>query len=346
MSTEVNSANDLSKDELKQYLKEIESKDEKESILRQQNEKIREEFLKNQPKEEEIIPDIDVDIPTPQKVDNIKTGRMPKPGYKNIPVEYLPSKGLFYPKGTNISIRSANTKEIRHFSTIEETDSVDVDEKLFYILDNCVEVYFGNSLVSVGHLCMIDYYYIIFSIRDLTFTEGENQLSVTAECEICSTNNPNIPIIRSNLSSFKETELFMKYYDEENRRFKFNHEDLGETVFNVPTIGTFLWLKRYYRNNYDNLELDKDFLDFCPYLIKNYEKLNETTFNLLNAETMKWDNKKISLYLKLIEEYKKSSDLLIRYTCKNCGTEVTTPIYFQDGFKSLFLFTDILSGLV
>jgi hypothetical protein len=46
-------------------------------------------------------------------------------GWKNLPVEILPSGGIFYPEGTKLAIRSAEVKEIRHFSTIDDDDRLD-----------------------------------------------------------------------------------------------------------------------------------------------------------------------------------------------------------------------------
>jgi hypothetical protein len=48
-------------------------------------------------------------------------------GYHDIPVASLPSGGLFYPKGTQLSIRSAKVAEIRHFSSIDENNILDID---------------------------------------------------------------------------------------------------------------------------------------------------------------------------------------------------------------------------
>jgi hypothetical protein len=50
-------------------------------------------------------------------------------GYKNIPISMLPSKGIFYPSDWYVTIRSATVGEIRHFSTVDEFDDIDVIDK-------------------------------------------------------------------------------------------------------------------------------------------------------------------------------------------------------------------------
>ena len=78
-------------------------------------------------------------------------------GWKNLPVNILPSKGMFYPDGTRIAIRAAEVKEIRHFSTIDEDDRIDIEEKLGMVLDSCMRIDFpGEGVVSFKDLKVED----------------------------------------------------------------------------------------------------------------------------------------------------------------------------------------------
>ena len=43
-------------------------------------------------------------------------------GYLKIDVKTLPTQGLFYPEGTEISIRAARGGEIKHWSTMKDQD--------------------------------------------------------------------------------------------------------------------------------------------------------------------------------------------------------------------------------
>ena len=69
-------------------------------------------------------------------------------GYHTIPTLSLPSGGMFYPEGTEISIRSAKVAEIRHFSTIDEANVLDIDEKLNQILESCIRITSANKRLS------------------------------------------------------------------------------------------------------------------------------------------------------------------------------------------------------
>ena len=57
--------------------------------------------------------------------------------WKNLPVESLPSRGFGYPEGFEIAIRAAEVKEIRQYSTVDEADRIDLDEKLNTIISKC-----------------------------------------------------------------------------------------------------------------------------------------------------------------------------------------------------------------
>ena len=57
-------------------------------------------------------------------------------GWHVLDLEQLPSKAKFYPKGTVIKIRSAKAAEIRHFSTMDENNYIDMEDKLNSIVES------------------------------------------------------------------------------------------------------------------------------------------------------------------------------------------------------------------
>ena len=59
-------------------------------------------------------------------------------GYLKIDVKTLPTQGLFYPDGTEISIRAARGGEIKHWSTMNDQDInqlSQIDDILNYIIE-------------------------------------------------------------------------------------------------------------------------------------------------------------------------------------------------------------------
>ena len=106
-------------------------------------------------------------------------------GWIRVKLETLPSQGIFYPEGTEITIRAAGAGEIRHWSTIDEEDLLSLDDALNRIADKCCKIRFPRTIGSFKDLKEIDRFFIVFAIREYTFKKGENQLNVTFACKNC-----------------------------------------------------------------------------------------------------------------------------------------------------------------
>ena len=98
--------------------------------------------------------------------------------YVNIPLDTLPSQGLFYPEGTRISIRAARVGEIREFSIINEEDPKDIRDKMTYIVSQCTKVYYGNTPGHYKDLLEDDRLVLVLKIRELTFINGQSSIKI------------------------------------------------------------------------------------------------------------------------------------------------------------------------
>ena len=72
-------------------------------------------------------------------------------GWHVLDLEELPSQGKFYPADTVIKIRSAKAAEIRHFSTMDENNYIDMEDKLNSIVESCAQMMAGKSTMSVSY---------------------------------------------------------------------------------------------------------------------------------------------------------------------------------------------------
>ena len=70
-------------------------------------------------------------------------------GYVEIPIEDLPSGGIFYPQGTKINIRAASGGDIRHWSMMNETE---LSLMMLSIISSSVVSLFLSLLVPVLQL--------------------------------------------------------------------------------------------------------------------------------------------------------------------------------------------------
>src|ERR1035437_9901756 len=99
-------------------------------------------------------------------------------GYQKIPIQDLPTQGLFYPEGTEIFIRAANGGEIRHWSTLDDGDLSSLDDMLNYVIERCVTYKTTGAYSSWKDIKEVDRFYLILAIREYTFFKGENKLQV------------------------------------------------------------------------------------------------------------------------------------------------------------------------
>ncbi|NDG87097.1 MAG: hypothetical protein EBY15_04025, partial [Gammaproteobacteria bacterium] len=142
-----------------------------------------------------------------------------------------------------MAIRSAEVKEIRHFSMIDEDDRLDIEEKLSYVLERCLRIDFpGEGVVSYRDLKQEDRFFLILAIRDLTFTRGENSILLkpkkkckeTKECTI----GEGIELRTGVLSSYELDDRIISYYNQETKGFTFDIKKINKRIeMFVPSIG-------------------------------------------------------------------------------------------------------------
>lgn len=275
-------------------------------------------------------------------------------GWKNIPVNVLPSGGFFYPEGTKIAIRPAEVREIRHFSTIDEDDNLDIEEKLTHVIDRCCRMDFpGEGVVSYKDLKQEDRFFIIMAIRDLTFVKGENSILLkpykkcknTPECPF----RDGIELRTGVLSSYEIDQQVMKYYSIESRSFIFNIKKIEKSIeLFIPSIGVTQEIASFVRECAKrNINVDEGFLKISPFLFDDWRDLSFDIINRKMRESDYWTKEEYSLYFELSERIKMGTKLEVTQKCPICGDEeVTASISFPGGIRSLFVISDIFRELL
>ena len=274
-------------------------------------------------------------------------------GWKNLPMSVLPSKGLFYPEGTKIAIRPAETKEIRHYSSIDEDDFLDLNERLNFIISKCSVINFPDFGVgSFKDLKHEDRFFILMAIRDLTFLQGENRIILTPEtaCENkkqCPINS-GIELRTGVLSSYEIEPRVMKYYSPTSRSFIFPVHKIGkEIIMTVPSIGVMETVTNFVNQSMARgIEVDDSFVKIAPFIFPEWRGLNENAIMTKMKESDSWTKEEFSLYFELSELIKIGTELDVNLSCPTCGAEVTAPITFPGGFKSLFVISNIFGELL
>jgi hypothetical protein len=266
-------------------------------------------------------------------------------GYINLLMSNLPSKGRFYRNDMRISIRAAKVLEIREFSTMDENSIMDVDEKLNSILNSCCRIEYGGRRGSHKDILEEDRLFIILSIRELTFANGENKLMINAKCNTCK--HDNSYELRTNILQYHNTNEYDKYYDDEYRAFKFETKSSGNIVMAPPTIGVMRSVTEYIKEKEEKKEAwDKSFLQLLPYLQREWRGFDKNSIFNANVEFNGWGPTKYSTVYRLAEKIRVGVKQELTCSCESCEGEVTVPITFPGGVKSLFIISDLSGELL
>lgn len=276
--------------------------------------------------------------------------------WKTIPLVNLPSQGLFYPEGSELTIRSATVTEIRQWSTIDEDDILDIDDQLNFIIEKCVrfKINGGKVWLTWRDLLEIDRLYTVFLIHEITFPDGQNELSTLFECtDTCSEDGKFKDMIKVRsqmLQLFEMPEELMQWYSNEYKCFEIISSKLNETFYlYMPTIGVIERLrKRIAEVKANNQLVDKAFIRMAPYLIQDWSKLGIEQYSVILNNSFNWHINKLTFitrFYKLMKEARRSS---LSTICPKCGAKLVSALFSREGFtiKDLFLISGRLNELV
>lgn len=329
-----------------------EEKEKREEILKEfadKNENVKEQS-KEQPKDKvkdsQIGPGIEETPDAPpmpwQKEAQVKRELGNNLGWIPIKIEDLPTRGLFYPEKTEIAIRAASGGEIRHWSTLQEDDFSALDNMLNYIIERCVTIKPTNpedSHLSWKDIKEVDRFYLLLAVHELTFAEGENNLQVKIA------DNKNINVQKEMVSYISLDPRLMRYYNDKERCFILTPKGGKPIKLDIPSIGVTQWLKNYIiRKQTMGEPIDEDYLNFAPFIIRDWRGLNDNVYNNFVEESYRWNVTIISLLVHVKKLFSDTVDPVIRYTDEG-GMEQVAPLNFQGGIKSLFLISDPFAEL-
>jgi len=257
----------------------------------------------------------------------------------------LPSMGKFYPADSVIKIRSARAAEIRHFSTMDENNYIDMEEKLNSVVESCTQMTAGNKRLSYKDIFEEDRIVLLLSIRDLTFPEPENKLMLAGKAEK-SKKKIDVELSVKNLVPSIIDEEIEKYYDDKKRTYVIKTRSAGEIVMCPPTIGVMQEVTQYLKDrNEKELEFDKAFIQVLPYIQGDWRTLSLTKIFQLEVDYKAWDQKKFMIVYRLAERMRIGVQATLEATGDN-GELVKAPLEFPGGIKSLFIISDLAGELL
>lgn len=268
-------------------------------------------------------------------------------GYIALNLEDLPSQGRFYPKNTSIQIKPATGRELEHWTTMNEANPIDVDTHFKDMIKSCMKIKVGSRPLPFGQLLEADKLYILLSIQDKTFDQGENQINLKMKCTLCGTDNKKKLEVGILEASSDSDEVLERYYDESLRRYVIKTKSYGEIDLFPPTIGTMDFIYKYVQEKTESGQYyNKALMGLLPYLIEDYSDMKEELVLQAEMDFTRWDKKKISLIYDMVTKIKIGVKPSVHYNCTNCGSAEEAPVNFPDGPKSLFLIQDFEDELL
>jgi len=260
-------------------------------------------------------------------------------GFFPLDTKGFPSGGIFYPADTKINIRAARTAEIRHWSTLNDRDLFDIEDKLNHIMKECVKVTAPGKMMTWKDLLEEDRIFVILSIRDLTFKQGENKLQLIKPCNECGCNN-TVEISNKNWQFNKLPDDIYKYYDESTNALMIHTKSYGTIKMKPPTIGIMTIISDYVQTKRAKGETwDQAYIQLLPYLREDYRGFKDKDIFEGEVDFKGWDEKKYTLYYRLAEKIKVGVKPDLAVACSECGAEVIAQVDFQQagGLKKIFV---------
>jgi hypothetical protein len=275
-------------------------------------------------------------IPT-QNVDSTRTTDLQ---YFNFDVKDLPC-GKFYPQGTLLMIRPAQVKEIQAYSMVDDNNFYDIVEKMNDMLQACVRVKYPNgNIASYLDVKDQDRLYLIFTIRELTFQQG-NSLAVTVQS---GSGEVQVELVRENFKFFESDEQLERYFSKSKNSYVFQTINGKEFELTPPNIGIQKAFTDYIiKENNENRTPNLAFLKIIPFMLegrtsitydgikaklKEFEQLDDISFQFLNAAVGKMTFG-IKELVKIID-----------------GQEVRAEMQFPNGASGIFVVHDAFEAFI
>lgn len=276
------------------------------------------------------------------------------PRWKVIPFESLSSGGLFYPIESEISIRSADVLEIRHWSGIDENDAISVNDCLNFILEKCLRFKIRGQAIVLNwqDLLVIDRLYLIFRIHELTFPNGENKLMKTFSCLECPTESKyseRKQVKSSMLQNYEIPSELDGFYHSEYRTFFIDSKKFDPFYLFMPTLGGHERVKQYITHlTKAGRKPEQWFIRVMPYLIEDYQSTSIKSLEQIRQDSLGWSLEKMMFVTLAVDQLELAKTSQFHIKCPKCGKKIRSTIFSSDSFtvKNLFLFSARLADLI
>lgn len=252
-------------------------------------------------------------------------------------------RGAFYDPAWEFSIKPATMKAIKNWTAIDENRPDQVNKVFNEIIKQCVKID-THSPQGAGwaQVKSWDRFWFILKVREYTFTNGENKVEFTDECNECGHD------ITFNLTAdalhyeFPDENLIQDYWDGKNwvidpREYDVDHDPI--TLY-TPTLGKdeaiIDWATNKSRNGG---KIDENFIEFLVWMLDKPSKdinMLDRQIEKLHKEYNSWDVDMFAFMRDVLKNITINPSENLSMRCPHCGQETISGVQFPDGITALF----------
>jgi hypothetical protein len=93
-------------------------------------------------------------------------------------------------------------------------------------------------------------------------------------------------------------------------------------------------------------KIDQSFIKVLPYITSDWRGFTQDRIKNLEVEFMQWSAQKYQTVYNLTDMIRVGVKEDLKKSCDKCGTEISAPISFPGGIKSLFIVSDLAGELL
>jgi hypothetical protein len=210
------------------------------------------------------------------------------------------------------------------------------------MVSQCVKVYYGNVPGSYRDLLSADRIVLILKIREITFLDGMSSIKLPVPANACETigckTQDSIIFNSTKLNFTTPSPELEKYYDSVNKCYNVRTKSFGVIRLFPPSIGVTSIIANWIVDQAkEEKKFDAALTEILQYLVGNWRRLNSKSIFDTLGEMSTWSTEKFALVYRLIEKINIGIEFELKDKCETCGGEITVPITFPDGYKSLFV---------
>ncbi|AFF28091.1 gp93 [Sphingomonas phage PAU] len=250
--------------------------------------------------------------------------------------------GAFYPEGTVIKYRAADTREIKHFSMVNENSPIAVDDAMKQLINSCVSIYNekGKKL-AFTNLQAVDRFIFALKVREATYANPESKLTYDVSCP-CGESKFKIELTTDKIVKPEFNEFQKQHYKEHLRAFEIVSKTFGSIIVEPLT----LYRENLYREYALGLAekgqaIDTLFSELYWLLVNSSNQYDKDIMENTFYRYQKMDKYELAFYVEANKRLKLEPINQIKDNCQNssCSREVYHDIVFPDGIKYLFVDT-------